>query len=1080
MSHPHLVAEIPTAPCRVCIPQLLAGHAEHTSEAPAILAPARAPLSYGRLRWHIDTVIQALNTMGLGRHDRIALVLPNGPEMAVAFLAVAAGATCVPLNPAYGISEFDAYLPELHVKAVIVQAGLDSPVRAAAHRHGLSIIELAPVPEAEAGIFVLTGDKGPGIARQEFVQPDDLAVVMPTSGTTAWPRLVPLTHATVCSAALAIGTALALVESDRLLSVLPLYHSHGLISTMLASLLVGASVVCTPGFDASRFFAWMAEFHPTWYSAVPAIHQAILARAALNREIIARCPLRFIRSSSAALAPQLLTELETAFDAPVIEIYGMTEASTITCNPLPPRRRKSGSVGVAVGSAVAIMAEGDTLLPAGETGEIVVRGVSVMQGYDNDPSATRNAFARGWFKTGDQGFLDADGYLFITGRLKELINRGGEKIAPQEVDDVLVNHPAVAQAATFAVPDARLGEEIVAAVVLHPGTTATAREIRQFVTTHLADFKVPRQVLIVQDIPRSPTGKLQRRALAEQFGLTAGDWARSVRRAAFIPPRTLLEEVLTGLWAQVLELERMGIHDNFFELGGDSLLATQLLSRVQGVLHIRVSFRSFFEMPTVVGLASSIEMAMQGKPGQQPSAIEPVVREHALVASIAQEQMWVIDQLLPGMPFFNVPYALRLTGECDSAILQQGCDEIIRRHEALRTTFAPVDGQLAQIITPTLSAPLTTIDLRALPRDKREDEARRLAEEDARQPFNLAQGPLLRLSLLRMDEQEHVLILIMHHIISDGWSKSVFAHELAVLYDAFSAGEPSPLPELSIQYADFAHWQRHWQRNEVMAAQLVYWQQQLHDPPPVLELPMSRPRRAALSLRTGRQTLVLPGELSEAAKSLGHREGSTLFMTVVAAFNMLLYGYTGQEDLHVATLIANRNRRETEELIGLVVNTVILRTDLGGNPTCREVLQRVRETTLAAYAHQDLPFEHVVQALECERGLQRTSLCQVMVIFQNAGLRPLQRSARTLSFQEAGPTMRLQPLVLTTFDVILMLQDRPEELMVSCIYKTDRFAAASITGILGDFRDVFERFIMQPEQPLSAFRTLGEGQGPGV
>ncbi len=1075
-----LAAEIPKVSRHVCIPHLLADHAERTPDALAILAPGRAPLSYGRLQWHIDNVIQALHTLGFGRHDRIALVLPNGPEMAVACLAVAASATCIPLNPAYGISEFDAYLPELRAKAVIVQAGLDSPVRAAAHTHGLSIIELAPVLEAEAGNFVLTGETGSGIARQGCAQPEDFALVMATSGTTARPRLVPLTHATVCRAALAIGEALALVESDRLLSVLPLFHSHGLISTMLASLLAGASVLCTPGFDASRFFAWMAEFHPTWYSAVPAIHQAVLARAALNRDIIARCPLRFIRSSSAALAPQVLADLERAFDAPVIEIYGMTEASTITCNPLPPRRRKPGSVGVAVGSEVAIMAEGGTLLPAGQPGEIVVRGVSVLQGYDNDPLASRNAFTQGWFRTGDQGFLDPEGYLFITGRLKELINRGGEKIAPQEVDDVLITHPAVAQAATFAVPDARLGEEIVAAVVLHPKAAATAAEIRQFAAARLADFKVPRQVLLVEDIPKSPTGKLQRRVLAEQFGLMAGDRAGPVTRAEFVAPRTLVEEVLAGLWAQVLDVERVGIHDNFFEGGGDSLLATQLLSRVQEVLHVMVSFRSFFETPTVGGLARSIARAIQEKQGRQPSALVPVPREQALPASIAQEQIWVIDQLLPGLPFFNVPYALRLTGACDRAILQQSCDDIIRRHEALRTTFAPVDGRLVQRIAPTLSVPLTVIDLRALPRGEREREAQRLVQDDARQSFNLSQGPLLRLRLLHTDEQEHLLIVTMHQIISDGWSKSVFAHELAVLYDACSAGEPSPLPELFIQYADFAHWQRQWQCRDVMAAQLAYWQQQLHDPLPVLELPRSRPRRAALSFRTGRQTLVLPEELSEALKRLGHREGSTLFMTVVAALKMLFYGYTGQEDLRVATLIANRTRRETEELIGLVVNTVILRTDLSGNPTGREVLQRVQATTLAAYAHQDLPFEHVVQTLERERGLKRTALCQVLVILQNARLRPLQRSARTLGFQEADPSLLVQSLVITTFDVILVLYERPEGLIVSCIYKTDLFDAATITGMLGDLRGVLERLIIQPERPLSAFRAFGAGKGPGV
>jgi acyl-CoA synthetase (AMP-forming)/AMP-acid ligase II/aryl carrier-like protein len=1076
----HLSAEIPKAPRPLCMPQLLADHAERTPDALAILAPGRAPLTYSRLRWQIDNAIQALHAVGVGRHDRVALVLPNGPEMAVAFLAVAASATCMPLNPAYGISEFESYLPELCAKAVIVQVGLDSPVRAAARTHGLSVIELAPVLEAEAGIFALTAEQGSGLTRPGFVQPDDLAVVMPTSGTTARPRLVPLTHATVCRAALAIGTALALGESDRLLSVLPLFHSHGLISTMLASLLAGASVVCAPGFDASRFFAWMAEFRPTWYSAVPAIHQAVLARAALHRDIIARCPLRFMRSSSAALAPQVLAELERTFGAPVIEIYGMTEASTITCNPLPPRRRKPGSVGVAVGTEVAIMDEGGTVLPAGEAGEIVVRGVSVMQGYDNDPLATMNAFTQGWFKTGDQGFLDPEGYLYITGRLKELINRGGEKIAPQEVDDVLLNHPAVAQAATFAVPDARLGEEIVAAVVLYPNAAATPREIRRFAAARLADFKVPRRVLIVEDIPRSPTGKLQRRVLAERFGLTACDRARPATHAAFVAPRTWVEEVLAGLWAQVLDVDRVDIHDNFFESGGDSLLATQLLSRLQEVLHTAISFRSFFETPTVEGLASSIESAIQGKQGRQLPAIEPVPREHALPASISQEQIWVIDQLLPGMPFFNIPYALRLTGVCDGAILQQSCDEIIRRHEALRTTFAPVDGRLVQIIAPTLSIPLTATNLRTLPGGERESEAQRLVEEEARQPFSLAQGPLLRLRLLQMDEQEHLLLVTMHHIVSDGWSKSVFTHELAALYDAFSAGEPSPLPELPIQYADFAHWLRQWQCSEVMAAQLAYWQQQLRDPLPVLELPMSRPRRATLSLRTGRQSLVLPRELSEGLKGLGHREGSTPFMTVVAAIKMLLYGYTGQEDLRVATLIAHRNRRETEGLIGLIVNTVILRTDLSGDPTCREVLQRVRATTLAAYAHQDLPFEHVVQTLERERGLKRTALCQVMVILQNTKLRPLQRSARTLSFREADPSMLVQPLVITTFDVILVLHERPEGLVVSCIHKTDLFDAASITCMLGDLRGVFEGLISQPEQPLSAFRALGEGKGTGV
>src|SRR5262252_4241528 len=380
---------------------------------------------------------------------------------------------------------------------------------------------------------------------------------------------------------------------------MPLFHGHGLIATLLASLTAGASVVCPPGFDSSRFFAWMAEFRPTWYSAVPTIHQAILGRAALHSETITSCPLRLIRSSSAALPPQVLTELERVFQAPVIEAYGMTEVPSIACNPLPPRPRKTGSVGVATGPEVAIMDDRGILLPAGETGEVVVRGVSVMQGYDNDPLANRHAFTHGWLRTGDQGFLDTEGYLFITGRFKEIINRGGEKIAPQEVDAVLMDHPAVAQAVTFAVPDARLREEIAAAVVLRQHAMATAPAIRQFAATRLAAFKVPRQILIVEDIPKSALGKVQRLGLAEKLGLTTSAPAQPVRHTAFVAPRTPVEESLAGLWAEVLNLERVGLHDDFFQLGGDSLLAVQLLSRICEAMHVEMSLATLFEAPTM-------------------------------------------------------------------------------------------------------------------------------------------------------------------------------------------------------------------------------------------------------------------------------------------------------------------------------------------------------------------------------------------------------------------------------------------------------------------------------------------------
>jgi acyl-CoA synthetase (AMP-forming)/AMP-acid ligase II/aryl carrier-like protein len=1064
------------------IAHLLEHQAQRSPDALAILAPGRASLTYGRLQRHIDEIVQTLHAMGVGLHDRVALVLPNGPEMAVAFLAVAAGATCAPLNPAYGANELDRYLTDLQAHALMIQRGIDSPARDVALTRGLRIIELWPTIDAEAGLFTLTGETHGSAAPHRIAQPDNVALTLLTSGTTSRPKIVPLTHTNICASAYHSRVALALAESDRCLNVLPLIHGHGLIATMLASLGAGASIVCTPGFDASTFFAWLAEFRPTWYSAVPTMHQAILSQATGNGASLAGCPLRFVRSASAPLPPRVLTELERVFNAPVIEFYGMTEtASTpIACNPFPPREGKAGSVGIRVGLEVAIMDEGGALLPEGETGEVVVRGASVMQGYDGDPMANRDAFSHGWFRTGDQGVFDADGHLFLTGRFKEIINRGGEKIAPQEVDDVLMEHPAVAQAVTFAMPHTRLGEDIAAAVVLRPKAAVTATEIRQFAARRLANFKVPRQVLIVEDLPTGPTGKLQRIGLAAKLGLAMPDQARPAPSEGFVAPRMPFEEVLAGIWAQVLAVECVGIHDDFFALGGDSLLATQLLSRIRDATHAEVSFARFFETPTVAGLASSLETAVKAKQGQQTSAIVPVPRERALPASIAQEQIWVVDQVFQGLPLFNILYAMRLQGICHVAILQQSCDEIIRRHEALRTTLAAVEGRLVQVIAPTLSVPVTVVELCALTTPERESEAQRLADAEARQPFDLEQGPLLRLRLLRMDEQQHLLLVTMHHIIADGWSLGVLAHELAVLYDAFSTSEPSPLPELRIQYADFAHWQRQWRDNVVMAAQLAYWQEQLRNPLPALELPTDHPRGNALSLRTARQSLVLPGKLSESLRGLSHRDGGTLFMTLVAAFKMLLYGYTGQEDLRVATLIANRNRRETEEVIGLFVNMVILRTDLRGDPTYREVLQRVRATTLAAYAHQDLPFEDLVQTLERERGLKPPSLCQVMFILQNATLRPLQRSTRTLNIQEADLSMMVPPLVATTFDVILILCESPQELTSSCIYKAALFDAATINRMLRDFQHVLECLIGQPEQPLSTFRSLGGDRSRGA
>ena len=498
---------------------LLSGH---DTGLPAFGAPGRDWMTYGGLQDLTRNVAQALHAMGIGRGDRVAIVLPNGPEMATAFVTIAQVATTAPLNPAYREEEYDFYLSDLKAKALVVTADYDGPALAAATKAGMAVIRLSVPKGAVAGQFTLSSDVT-GTADVTAPDADDVALILHTSGTTSRPKIVPLLHSNVAASAEHIRVSLDLTPADRCMNVMPLFHIHGLIAAVTASLAAGASIWCAPGFDALRFFTWMKEAQPTWYTAVPTMHQAILTRAGRNADVIAQANLRFLRSSSASLPAQVMLALNETFGAPVIEGYGMTEAAhQMASNPLPPRAQQPGAVGVEAGPKVRIAHETEDRLMEG-TGEVVISGPNVTPGYEGNPDANAKSFfmadGERWFRTGDQGAFDADGYLHLTGRLKEIINRGGEKISPLEVDGVLLDHPDVAQVVTFAMPHPKLGEEVAAAVVLTDGSDATDKDIRAFAATRMADFKVPRHVIILDEIPKGATGKMQRIGLAEKLGL---------------------------------------------------------------------------------------------------------------------------------------------------------------------------------------------------------------------------------------------------------------------------------------------------------------------------------------------------------------------------------------------------------------------------------------------------------------------------------------------------------------------------------------------------------------------------------
>lgn len=574
--------------------KLLEARAQEQPDAIALLAPERLPVTYAGLWQQVQALADALASAGAMPGTPVATVLPNGPEAAIAFLGVAARATCVPLNAALPAEEMRFYLEDTRARFVILGKNVDSPVRQTVRDLGLTVIEI------EASSAQLA--RSPDWLHASPPAQSDVALILHTSGTTSKPKLVPLTQANLMASARNIAKGLALQPADRCLNVMPLFHIHGLVGVLLASLAAGSSVVCTRGFSAATFLDWLEEFQPTWYSAVPTIHQVVASLADRYRSRLPRHRFRFIRSSSAALSPATMRGLEAGTGAPVIEAYGMTEAShQMASNPLPPGIRKPGSVGLPAGAEIAIMDDRGNLLAADQIGEVVIRGPGVMAGYGGEAGTNSSAFTHGWFRTGDLGRLDQGGYLFITGRLKEIVNRGGEKVSPREVDEALLDHDEVAQAAAFGVPHPTLGEDLVAVVVRKSGSRIEGPALREFLFARLAGHKIPSSIIFVDEIPKGSTGKVQRSTLHKRLGhLLAAD---------FTAATTDVERSLEATFRAILRTDSIGMYDNFFALGGDSLSGMQAVAAINKEHGIELVATALFHHPTIAELAGVVEQA---------------------------------------------------------------------------------------------------------------------------------------------------------------------------------------------------------------------------------------------------------------------------------------------------------------------------------------------------------------------------------------------------------------------------------------------------------------------------------------
>jgi amino acid adenylation domain-containing protein len=1031
---------------------LLAFHARTTPAAPALLAPGRPPLNYGSLGARIDHLVRTLRGLGIAPADRIAVALPRGADSALALIAVASSCACVPVNPDLTADELQRYFSELKLTALVTRADMNSASRDVARALDIAVIDFVPGPEMDLGGCEFTGPTVGAACTHGVASAEDDAFILLTSGTAARPKMVPLTHRNVCLSAQNAGRVLSLLPQDRLLNALPLFHAHGLISGLLTALAAGSSVICTNGFDAPSFFGWMRDLQPTWYTAVPTIHRALLTAAEANPERACGSSLRVIRSASSSLAPAILNGLEAMFGVPVLETYGMTEAaSQIAANPF--ELRKIGSVGRAAGPEIAIMDESGRALASGEHGEIMLRGPNMSRGYYNDEAATQSAFRDGWFRTGDLGYLDADGYLFIVGRIKDIINRGGQKVSPLEVEEVLLAHPAVLEAGVFAIPHAKLGENVAAVVVLRENSEVTSDQLRQFVRKRLAAYKVPSLIQNVAALPKGASGKVKRNALAELISAPHDDDEAQL-------PRNELETQLAEIWAHLLELPTVGIDQDVFALGADSLAVTQMRSRLRERFNVVFSFEDIFDCATVGALAARLETATHR------DATLPAWRragsEDDAPLSFQQQRMYVLSRLDPTRYNYNVVEVALLKGEVDLSALQASCAAICAHHDALRSVFIENHGEPMQRLLE--APPLERIKLKPRPETMQAAAVRREALKLAQYPFDLAREPPLKVTLLSFDKSSHALVVNVHHLVTDGWSQRLFWEALAAGYSVARKGSVMSLPSTGFQYRDFARWQQSWAQTPAAKEQLDYWKTQL-DGVTTLPLRTDRPRPEVWSGHGARHYFEFSKTLSADIRALSQDQGVTPFMTLLAVFQCLLFRHTGHEDVATGSLIANRNQIESERLIGLFANTLILRNDFGGDRTFGEMLRRVRQVTLDAYRNQDLPIEEVLRALQIARRSDGNPLFRIMFILQNASIEAAHFPSLTTRRLEVDPKV-------ARFDITLELVEAEGRFTGFFEYATDLFDAPTIEGMANQFKTLLKAVIANPEQRISGLPLL--------
>ncbi|MFN6565502.1 MAG: amino acid adenylation domain-containing protein [Nostoc sp. ChiSLP01] len=1048
----------------VCIYHLFEYQVEKTPEQIAVIFEDKQ-LSYQELNQRANQLAHYLQTLNVKPEVLVGICLERSLETIVGLLAILkAGGAYVPLDPAYPSERLALMLEDSQLPILLTQQNL-----------------LSKLPEHQAHVVCLDSEEQ-AITQQSqenltcLVTDENLSYVIYTSGSTGKPKGVAIEH----------HSTVALLHWAR-----EVFTNEDLAGVL------AATSIC---FDLSVFeifvpLSWggkviLAE-NALYLPTLPAAQQVTLintvpsAIAELLRIQGIPASVRTVNLAGEPLQNRLVQQIyELDNIQKVFNLYGPTEDTTYSTFALV----KKGDSIVTIGRPIAntyclLLDEHMQPVATGVEGELYIGGEGVARGYLNRPELTERRFIPNPFeeaggsgstaltnqrqkaggsklyKTGDLARYLPDGNIEYIGRIDQQVKIRGFRIELGEIETALWQHPDVQEAVVIAREFSPGDKRLVAYVVPKPESPDTnVGDLRSFLKQKLPDHAIPSRFVQLSALPLTANGKVDRKALpAPTQTLNANE--------TFVAPRTPIEERVAEIWSTVLGLKNIGVHDNFLALGGHSLLAFQILCRIRDTFQVELPMRHLFEAATIAEIAQSIIQAQQEDKGCSVVPIQSIGRDGDLPLSFGQERLWFIDQLVPNHAFYNVPEAFRLKGVLNATILEQSLNEIIKRHEVLRTTYSSVNGQPIQVIHSTFPIKLLVTNLQELSPDEQESQVRQIVLKEAQRPFDLVQGPLLRTTLLQLSSEEHIFLLNLHHILCDDWSLSVFFEELSALYQAFFAGNSSPLPDLAIQYADFAAWQRQWLQGEILDNKLAYWQQNLSGSLPILELPADYPRPLEPTYQGARQSVVIPKSLTDALNALSRQEGTTLFMTLLAGFQTLLFNYTGQEDILVGAPISNRHRSELEGLIGFLLNTLVLRTNLSGSPSFRQLLGRVREVALSGYTHQDLPFEKLVDALQMKRDLNQNPLISVMFHLQNTPMPKL---------TVPGLTMNRLGIDNGTskFDLYLELRETAAGISGNLEYSTDLFKAETIAVMVEHFSVLLQSIVSNPDQTITNLPVL--------